>query len=101
MLQGKIEDLRAPDAIIVNKVGAADKLAQNQGYGKSKRPLMVGEQLELNDSSATVVGICDVTRTFQSQPVIYTTYNRALKYAPYERKRLSFILVKAKKAYRP
>ena len=101
MLQGKIEDLRAPDAIIVNKVGAADKLAQNQGYGKPKRPLMVGEQLELNDSRATVVGICDVTRTFQSQPVIYTTYNRALKYAPYERKRLSFILVKAEKGVSP
>jgi putative ABC transport system permease protein len=97
MLQGRIQDLRAPDAIIVNKVGADDKLAQNQGTNKPKRPLMIGEQLELNDSRATVVGICDVTRTFQSQPVIYTTYNRALKYAPYERKRLSFILVKAEK----
>lgn len=101
MLEGRVEDLRAPDAIIVNKIGALDKLARKQEAGKPKRPLMVGEALEINDRRAVVVGICDVTRTFQSQPVVYTTYNRALKYAPYERKRLSFILVKAKKNISP
>jgi putative ABC transport system permease protein len=43
-----------------------------------------------------VVGICRVSRTFQSQPVIYTTYSRAVTFAPRERKLLSFVLVKAK-----
>lgn len=37
-----------------------------------------------------------MSRTFQSQPVIYTTYSRATTFAPRERKLLSFILVKAK-----
>jgi putative ABC transport system permease protein len=41
------------------------------------------------------VGIAKVTRTFQSQPVIYTTYSLAKSYAPKERKLLSFVLVKA------
>jgi putative ABC transport system permease protein len=50
----------------------------------------------LNDHRAVVVGICKVSRTFQSQPVVYTTYNRATLFAPKERKLLSFVLVKAK-----
>jgi putative ABC transport system permease protein len=59
-------------------------------------PLKVGDNLELNDRRAIVVGISKVTRTFQAQPVIYTTYSRAKSYAPRERKLLSFVLVKAK-----
>lgn len=59
-------------------------------------PLKLGDVLELNDRRATVVGIARVTRTFQSQPVIYTTYTRAIGFAPRERKLLSFVLVKAR-----
>jgi putative ABC transport system permease protein len=54
--------------------------------------------LEINDHRAVVVGICRVSRTFQSQPVIFTTYNRAISFAPRERKLLSFVLVKAEEA---
>ena len=95
MLEGDVRQLRYPDAVIVNSVGAEDKLATEQGPGKPKIPLQVGEVLELNDKRAYVVGICDITRPFFSQPVIFTTYNRALDFSPYERKLLSFILVKA------
>jgi putative ABC transport system permease protein len=42
-----------------------------------------------------------VTRTFQSQPVIYTTYSRATIFAPRERKLLSFVLVKVKTGEHP
>ncbi len=94
MIEGTLENLRFADGIIVNKVGADDKLASN-GDGKEKKPLAMGDLLELNDKRGKVVGICEVARTFQSQPVIYTTYNRAINYAPSERKLLSFILVKA------
>jgi putative ABC transport system permease protein len=59
-------------------------------------PLKIGDTLELNDHRAVVVGICRVSRTFQSQPVVYTTYSRATTFAPRERKLLSFVLVKAK-----
>ncbi len=94
LLEGKLEDLRRPDAIIVNDVGAKDKLAHD--FPISQNPLRLGDRLEVNDHRAIVVGICEVTRTFQSQPVIYTTYDRASSWAPQERKLLSFVLAKSK-----
>lgn len=99
MVQGNIESLRGPDAIIVNNVGARDKLSHD--FPLSTQPLRVGDTLELNDQRAYVTGICDVSRTFQSQPVIYTTFNRALTYVPAERKLLSFVLVKSKPGVDP
>jgi len=95
MLDGKIADLRRSDSIIVDIDGAKDKLGKLLPGGK-RQALWVGDSVELNDHRAIVVGIAKVTRTFQSQPVVYTTYSRAKSYAPRERKLLSFVLVKAK-----
>ncbi|MFZ2171856.1 MAG: ABC transporter permease [Methylococcaceae bacterium] len=98
MLEGKIEDLRRSDGVIVDIDGATDKLGKPSSIpGGKPVPLKIGDSLELNDLRAIIVGIAKVTRTFQSQPVIYTTYSRAKSYAPKERKLLSFVLVKAKK----
>jgi len=96
MLEGKLEDLRRSDSVIVDIDGAKDKLGKPAVKGGTAEPLKVGDNLELNDHRAVVVGISRVTRTFQSQPVVYTTYSRAKSYAPVERKLLSFVLVKAK-----
>ena len=95
MVQGSLADLRRSDGVIVDEVGAGDKLAKILPDGR-RVPLHIGDTLELNDHRAVVVGICRTTRTFQSQPMIYTTYSRATLFAPRERKLLSFILVKAK-----
>lgn len=97
MLEGKLEDLRRADSVIVDSVGANGKLAKpSPEPGGNPIPLRVGDTLELNDHRAVVVGIAQVTRTFQSQPVVYTTYSRATTFAPRERKLLSFIMAKAK-----
>jgi len=97
MLEGKIDDLRRSDGVIVDIDGAIDKLGKpSPTPGGKPIPLQVGDSMELNDHRAIVVGIAKVTRTFQSQPVVYTTYSRAKNYAPRERKLLSFVLVKAK-----
>lgn len=96
MVQGKITDLKLIDAIIVNNIGAQDKLATKLPDGK-KTPLQINDVLEINDHRYVVAGICSAAKTFQSQPIIYTTYSRATFSAPFERKLLSFILVKAKK----
>ncbi len=101
MVEGKEQDLRKLFTIIVDDIGAADKLAENRGPDKAPKPLMVGEEIELNDMRARVVGICSLTRTFRSEPVIYTTFDRALLYAPYERKQLSYVLAKAQKDIDP
>lgn len=97
MLAGQLEDLRRSDSIIVDIDGATDKLAKPSNISGGKPiPLKINDSLELNDHRAIVVGIARTSRTFQSQPVIYTTYSRAKSFAPKERKSLSFVLVKAK-----
>jgi putative ABC transport system permease protein len=103
MVEGTLEDLRQAEGVIVDEVGAKGKLAHipvdEDGVpipGATPVPLKLGDTLELNDKRAVVVGFCRVSRTFQSQPVIYTTYSRATNFAPRERKLLSFIIAKAK-----
>lgn len=95
MIEGKLDDLRQSQGIIVDDVGRRTRLARRGPDGKPV-PLQVGDTVELNDHRAVVVGVCRVSRTFQSQPVIYTTYTRATQFAPRERKLLSFVQVKAK-----
>ncbi len=103
MVEGSLADLRQAEGVIVDIVGARGRLAKfptgpdgKAIPGAKAVPLKVGDTLELNDRRAVVVGLCNVRRTFQSQPVVYTTYSRALQFAPRERKLLSFVLVKAK-----
>ena len=97
MIEGTLSDLRQLDSIIVNDVGARTRLAKPPKVrGGKPEPLKIGDTLEINDHRAVVVGICRVSRTFQSQPVIFTTYTRATTFAPRERKLLSFVLVKAR-----
>jgi len=97
---GELADLRRAESIIVDRFGAEGKLARTLPDGR-KVPLKIGDTMELNDHRATVVGICEVSRTFQSQPVVYTTYTRATTFAPRERKLLSFVLVKASPGVKP
>lgn len=102
MLQGRLADLRLPDSVIVNEDGARGRLAKPAATpGGKSIPLKIGDVLEINDKRATVVGIARGTPTFQSQPILYTTYTRAENYALSERKLLSFILVKAKAGESP
>ena len=76
MIEGSIEELRKESAVVVDRVAAQNKLASSKG------PMEIGEIFEINDRRARVVGLCQTTRTFASQPLIYTTYERALSYAP-------------------
>ncbi|MBC7771736.1 MAG: FtsX-like permease family protein [Pyrinomonadaceae bacterium] len=109
MVEGKLEDLRRADSVIVDIVGATGKLAKPAPLGEDGKPipgakpipLKLGDTLELNDRRAVVVGFCNVSRTFQSQPVVYTTYSRATQFAPRERKLLSFVIAKAKPGVDP
>jgi len=105
MVKGTLDALRLADSVVVDEVGAR-RLAKpmpgapldaegNIPADWPRRPLEIGDTLELNDRRAVVVGVCRISRTFQSQPVLYTTYSRALQYAPQQRKLLSFIVAKA------
>ena len=97
MLSGNVSDLRRSDGIIVDDAGNQKRFARtNPIAGQPKIPLVIGDAIEINDKRAVVVGIARVQRTFQTNPVIYTTYSRALTFAPKERKSLTYILVKSK-----
>jgi len=102
MVQGELADLRRAEGIIVDEVGAHGKLSGPPLVpGGPRVPVEVGDTLEINDHRARVVGICQVSRTFQSQPVIYTTFSRATTFAPRERKLLSFVLAEVKPGEQP
>ncbi len=97
MVAGSLADLKRADAVIVSQDGAAGRLARpNPVAGRPPIPLQLGDVIEMNDRRAVVVGICKSTTNTNSQPTLYTTYSRALAYAPSARKMLSFVLVKAK-----
>lgn len=90
MIEGNVEDLRLPNAVVIDQV-AVKKFKQN-GLGEVK----IGDTFEINDHEARIVGICKSEQSFLGQPYIFTTYDRALEFAPVQRKRLSFILVSPK-----
>jgi len=103
MIEGELADLRRADGVILDIVSAKTRLASwsatkpdgTPALGATLVPMHIGDTLQINDRRAVVVGLCEVSRTFQSQPMIYTTFSRALSYAPPERKQLSLILAKA------
>lgn len=102
IIKGSLADLRRADSVIVDEAGANGRLAKPSDVpGKKPVPLQVGDTMEINDKRAYVVGIARATKTFQSQPIIYTTYSRAKNFALSERKLLSYVLVKSKAGESP
>jgi putative ABC transport system permease protein len=101
---GDYARLREPDAVIVDRVGLR-KLFPGQGGESSEDPAhlgrFLGQELEMNDHRAVIVGICESTRTFQTYPVVYTKYSRAKQFVPRERKPLTYILAKAQPGRSP
>jgi len=87
MIEGSIEALRQPNAVIV------DDLALERLSPDPTKPLVMGDTFEINDQEARIVGICKAMRSFTGGPFVWTTYERALSYSPPQRKMLSAILV--------
>ena len=87
MLFGSLADLRRPDGVVLDESGYR--------YLYPGEPLATGRVFEMNDRRAEIVGICEASPTFQTFPIVYTTYSRALHYAAQERRSLSFVLAKA------
>lgn len=88
MLEGSVEDLRRPGAIVMDRVGALFIWP-----GEEPAP---GRVLEMADRRATVVRIAEASAPFTTFPVVYTRYSEALRFAPPPRKPLSYILVRAR-----
>jgi putative ABC transport system permease protein len=95
MTQGKAEDLRSADSVIVDQSESDTRFASVKADG-TKVPLKVGDALEINDHHVRVAGFCRITKPFFWQPVIYSTYSQALLMSPQQRRMLTFVVVKAK-----
>jgi putative ABC transport system permease protein len=94
ILKGRIEDLRLPDAVIIDQVGV-------EKYRKKGIHIDIGTSFEINDKRAEVVAICHENRSFLAQPYVFTTYDRALQFAKPQRKMLSCVLVEPKTGVSP
>ena len=89
MVEGNLEDLRLPNTVVIDEL-ATQRLSSNPG-DPSKR-IKIGDQFEINDVEARVVGICEAMRSFTGGPYIWTTYERALQYTPQSRKMLTAVI---------
>jgi len=94
MVHGSMQDLRSDRAVIMNLRDASDTFMLNRL--PEPRPLRVGDRLSINDNEAQVVGTYESTPEFFWEPVLYTTYSRAVFMAPRERRSLMYILVKVR-----
>jgi len=70
MLAGKVEDLRLPDAAIIDKAG--------YNFFYPGEPLRAGRTMEMNDRRVVIVGVCDASPPFTTNPIMFTRYSNAL-----------------------
>ncbi|HEX4487838.1 MAG TPA: ABC transporter permease [Terriglobales bacterium] len=83
LVQGRVEDLKRPDAIILDDI-----------YKDKLQVTRVGEVFELNGKRARVVGFTHGIRSFTTSPYVFTTFKRAQEYAGIPDDQTIFILVK-------
>jgi putative ABC transport system permease protein len=91
-------NLRLSDAVVVDRLSARnflyDTFDANDPHGPT-RPINVGDEITLNDRQSRVVGIADAGSRMFAKPVLYTTYDRAVTWAPRQAHLLTYIIVKA------
>jgi putative ABC transport system permease protein len=90
---GSADDLRLPDAVVVDDVGYA--------LLWPGEPVVTGKILEMNDRRAVVVGVCRSGLTFQTVPLVYTRYSNAVQYVGLERKRMAFVVAQPEPGVTP
>jgi putative ABC transport system permease protein len=93
MLMGRLEDLRQPDAVVMDVNG--------WNFLWPDEPFHLGKSFEMNDHRAVVVGVCKASPTFQTFPIAYTRYSQAVRFVSQERRSLSFVLAKAEEGVPP
>jgi putative ABC transport system permease protein len=62
---------------------------------EGRTEMRLGDRLDINDHEVEVVGTYKSSKSFFWEPVIYTTYSRAVAMAPQERRVLTYVIVKA------
>lgn len=103
MVDGQVEDLRRDRALFVDARDLGTKFQLLRALGPdglpAPRALRLGDTISINDFGGVVVGTHRLKPSFFWDPVIYTTYSRALQMAPPERRMMNFVLARVKPGY--
>jgi putative ABC transport system permease protein len=83
IVQGHVEDLKRPDAIIMDEI-----YKQKLGVDHAE------QTFEINGKRARVVGFTQGIRAFTTSPYVFTTFKRAQEYANVPDDQTTYILVK-------
>ncbi|MFI0434655.1 MAG: ABC transporter permease [Parachlamydiaceae bacterium] len=94
MIEGHVRDLRREGGIIVDVYSANGALAVPLPDG-TKRALKIGDELEINQRYAVVVGICKITQGFYPQPIIFTSTHNFHQFTSFTTTDLAFIAAKS------
>lgn len=92
MVAGSLEDLRLPNTVIIDEFGVERFSVGFHNEDGTPRNIRLGDVFEMNDREARVVGICKAHRSFTGGPYVFTTYDRAMQYAPNQRKMMTYVL---------
>lgn len=84
MVMGSLDDLRLPDAIVIDRAGFLDLFPG--------APLRTGDTLEFNDRRGRIVGIVEASAPFQTFPVVYARHSVARQFVGAERRQTSLVL---------
>lgn len=83
VVQGSIDDLKTPDAVMVDEV-----------YKNKLGVSRIGEVFEINGHRARVVGFTHGIRSFTTSPCVFTSFRNALDYAPLHDNQTTYVLVR-------
>ncbi|MFO0879324.1 MAG: ABC transporter permease [Gemmataceae bacterium] len=86
MIAGSLDDLRQPDAVMVDKAGYE--------YMWPREPYRLGRVFEMNDRRAVLVGVCKASPPFTTLPIIFTRFSQAQGFVPRERNLMNFVLAR-------
>lgn len=93
MVEGNVRNLHQEGGIIVDVYSANGVLATPQPDG-TKKPLKIGDELEINNHRAVVVGLSKITQGFYPQPIIFTTLSEFRRFNSFAVKDVGFIAAK-------
>lgn len=86
MLAGNIEDLRRPDAVIIDKAGYE--------YMWPDQPYQLGREFQILDRRAVLVGVCKASAPFTTLPILYSRFSQVERYQVGQRNVMNYILAK-------
>ncbi len=83
LVEGTVQDLKRPDAIIMDEI-----------YKEKLGASHVGELFEIRGHRARIVGFTQGIRSFTTSPYVFTTFKNAQDYARVDANQTIFIVVK-------